>query len=77
MFSILFLNSPICSNFLTFGGDSVDEESHSSSTESTPSETLRQLSQRRVRLHVDSVGGESDSASTQCEGDDSCQNRHK
>jgi hypothetical protein len=43
---ILFLNSPIYSNFLTFGGDSVDTESHSSSTESPPSETPRQLSQR-------------------------------
>jgi hypothetical protein len=31
---------------------SVDVESHSSSTESTPSETPRQLSQCRVRLHI-------------------------
>jgi hypothetical protein len=45
-FSISFLNSPTYLNFLTFGGDSVDAESHSSSTESTPSETPRQLSQR-------------------------------
>jgi hypothetical protein len=39
-------------NFLTFGGDSVDAESHSPSTESTPSETPRQLSQCGMRLHV-------------------------
>ncbi len=52
MFSILFLNSLNYSNFLTFGGDSVDAESHSLSTESTPSETPRQLSQHGVRLNV-------------------------
>jgi hypothetical protein len=46
------LDSPIYSNFLTFGGDSVNAESHSSSTESMTSETLRKLSQCRVRLHV-------------------------
>jgi hypothetical protein len=39
VFSILFLNSPTYSNFLTFDGDSVDVESHSSSIESMPSET--------------------------------------
>jgi hypothetical protein len=38
--------------FFTFGGDSVDAESHSLSTESTPSETPRQLSQHGVRLQV-------------------------
>ncbi len=51
-FSILFLNSLTYSNFLTFIGDSVDAESHSASTESTPSETPHQLSQCGVRLHV-------------------------
>jgi hypothetical protein len=48
VFSSLFLNSPSYSNF---GGDSVDAESHSSSTESTPSETPRQPSQQGVRLY--------------------------
>jgi hypothetical protein len=57
-FSILFLNSPTYLNFSTFGGDSVEAESHSSSTESTPSETPGQLSQRRVRLHVNVVNAE-------------------
>jgi hypothetical protein len=51
--------------FLTFGGDLVDAESHSSSTESTPSETPRQLSQRRVRLHINWVNAEWDSTSTE------------
>jgi hypothetical protein len=38
--------------FFNIGQDSVEAESHFSSTESTPSEIPRQLSQRRVRLHV-------------------------
>ncbi len=44
--------------FLTFGGDSVDAESHSPSTESTPSETPCRLNQRRVRTHVNWVNAE-------------------
>ncbi len=51
-FLILFLNLLTYLNFLTFDSDSVDAESHSSSTESMPTETPRQLSQRGVRLHV-------------------------
>ncbi len=57
-FSMLYSNSPTYSNFLTFRGDSVDAESHSPSTESTPSETPCRLSQRRVRLHVNWVNAE-------------------
>ncbi len=44
--------------FYTFGGDSVDAESHSPSTESTPSETPCRLSQHRVRFHVNWVNAE-------------------
>ncbi len=43
---------------LTFGSDSVDSESHSLSTESTPSETPRQQSQRGVRPHFNWVNAE-------------------
>jgi hypothetical protein len=51
--SILFLNSPKYSNFFTFGGDSVEW-----------SLNLNQLSQRWVRLQIDSVNAESDFTST-------------
>ncbi len=44
--------------FFTFGGDSVDAESLSLSTESEPSETPCWLSQHRVRLHVNWVSAE-------------------
>ncbi len=40
---------------LTFGGDSVDAESHSPSTVSAPSETPHWLSQHGVRLHINWV----------------------
>jgi hypothetical protein len=45
-------------------------------TQLTLSLTPRWLSWQRVSLRVDSVDGESNSVSTQCEGDESSQNRH-
>jgi hypothetical protein len=45
-------------DFFNIRGDSVDTESHSPSTESTPTETPCQLSQCEVRLHVNWVNME-------------------
>ncbi len=57
-FQFCSVNLPTYSNFLTFGVDSVDEESHSPSIESTPSETSCWLSQCGVRLAVNWVNTE-------------------
>ncbi len=58
-------NDKIFVNVGVFCVDSVDVKPHSALTQLT-----------WVSLRVDSVDGESDSALTQCEGDDSSQNRH-